>query len=95
MLVALGRRPHVPRTRRTMTVEKIRTAWKERPFRPFVLHLADGRQVPVRHPEFMLISPLGRTIVVEQPDDTMNIVDVFLVTDIEYRRRGSRSRPRR
>jgi hypothetical protein len=79
-----------------MTIEKIRTAWKEVPFRPFVLHLADGRRIPVRHPEFLHVSPLGRTIVVEQPDESMNIVDVFLVTDIEYRRgRSGRGRPRR
>jgi hypothetical protein len=27
----------------------------------------------------------GRTTVVVQPDDTLNIIDLLLVTDLEYR----------
>jgi len=66
-----------------MTVEQMRTALQARPFRPFIIHLADGRQIPVRHNEFAIMSPSGRTIIVYQPDDSSNIIDLLLVTDLE------------
>jgi hypothetical protein len=66
-----------------MTIEQLRNAYNARPFRPFVLHLADGREIPVVHREFVMSVPSGRTVVVCQPDDTLNIVDLLLVTDIE------------
>lgn len=68
-----------------MTIERIRELYHAQPFRPFILHLADGREIPVHHQEFMLARPSGRTIVVCQPDDSMNIIDLLLVTDLELR----------
>ena len=68
-----------------MTLEKIRDFYKAQPFRPFVLHLADGREIPVLHQEFILAVPSGRTIVVCQPDDTLNVIDLLLVTDLELK----------
>ena len=66
-----------------MTVERIRQLYDAQPFRPFILHLADGRHIPVHHREFIATAPSGRTVVVLQPDDTMNIIDLLLVTDLE------------
>ncbi|MFZ4731848.1 MAG: hypothetical protein ACOYK7_04835 [Pirellulales bacterium] len=71
-----------------MTVEQFREALRSRPFRPFTLHLADGRAVTVRHPEWALASPSGRTTVVMHPDDSMNIIDLLLVTDLEFGQPG-------
>lgn len=68
-----------------MTIEQLRTAYNAQPFRPFVMHLADGKAVPVQHREFIMTVPSGRTVVVCQPDDTLNIVDLLLVTDLENR----------
>jgi hypothetical protein len=79
-----------------MTVEQLRSAYNAQPFRPFVIHLADGREVPVRHREFIMTVPSGRTILVCQPDDTVNIIDLLLVTDLEVRPQtngSSRKRP--
>jgi hypothetical protein len=78
-----------------MTIEQVRKAYHDRPFRPFVLHLADGRGILVRSPEFMLISPSGRTVIVSQLDDSYNVIDLLLVTDLEFRngrRRAAASR---
>jgi hypothetical protein len=80
-----------------MTVEQLRNAYNAQPFRPFVIHLADGREVSVQHREFIMTVPSGRTIVVCQPDDTLIIIDLLLVTDLEIppRTNGSgRKRPR-
>ena len=68
-----------------MTIEQVRQVYNAAPFRPFIIHLADGRQIPVKHREFMALSPSGRTIVVYQADDTSNIIDLLLVTDLEIR----------
>ena len=68
-----------------MTIEQLQDRIRAEPFRPFVMHLADGREVPVVHREFLLTSPSGRTVVVFQPDDHMNIIDLLLVTDLELK----------
>jgi hypothetical protein len=67
-----------------MTVEQMRSVYQAQPFRPFVIHLADGREIPVQHREFIMAVPSGRTILVAQPDDTVNIIDLLLVTDLEF-----------
>ena len=69
-----------------MTIEQLRNAYQATPFQPFTLHLADGRQIPVLSREFILAFPSGRTIAVCQPDDSMNIIDLLLVTDLEFKR---------
>lgn len=77
-----------------MTTDQLRSLWKAEPFKPFIIHLADGRNIRVEHPEFLSRSPSGRTIVVYQPDETFNVIDLLLVTDLEVganghgRRRG-------
>ena len=78
-----------------MTVERIKELYEAKPFRPFFLHLADGREIPVQHPEFMLVAPSGRTVVVIQPDDRLNIVDLLLVTDVEIKPSANGSGRRR
>ena len=68
-----------------MTVDQFRAAYNTQPFQPFVVHLADGRQLPVPHRDFVWSSPSGRTIYVAEADDTLHIVDLLLVTDIEQK----------
>lgn len=67
-----------------MTIEQLKSVYEAQPFKPFIIHLADGRSIPVLHREFMLSVPSGRTIIVCQPDDTVNIIDMLLVTDFEF-----------
>lgn len=78
-----------------MTIEQLQTVYNAQPFRPFVLHIADGRQIQVLHPDFIMPVPSGRTIFVVQPDDTANIVDLLLVTDIEFKVSGNGAGKRR
>jgi hypothetical protein len=79
-----------------MTIEQLKKLYNSQPFQPFVIHLADGREVAVRHREFFMMVPSGRTIVVGLPDDTVDVIDILLVTDIELKpsRNGAR-RPRK
>jgi hypothetical protein len=66
-----------------LTIEQLRTLYRSQPFQPFTIHLADGREIAVNHPEYLSFSPSGRTIVVHQLDDSFTIVDLLLVTDLE------------
>jgi hypothetical protein len=69
----------------SMPIEQVRAVYTAQPFRPFVMHLADGRAISVNHREFVMTVPSGRTVVVAQPDDTLNIIDLLLVTDLEIK----------
>lgn len=66
-----------------MTIEQVRSMHAARPFRPFRIHMADGRSVDVQHPEFLAQSPTGRTIMVAKADETFEIIDLLLVTSLE------------
>ncbi len=66
-----------------MTVEQLRNAVQSQPFQPFSLHMAGGRQIRVRSPEFILVPPTNsRTFVVYQ-DKAFEIIDLLLVESIE------------
>ena len=65
-----------------MTIEQVKQLYNSTPFKPFIIHLADGRRIPVKHREFMATAPSGRTIVVYEPDDSFNIIDLLLVTSL-------------
>ncbi len=69
-----------------MTIEQIRAAYEAKPFKPFIIHMADGRSVPFLHCDFIMAVPSGRTLFVCQPDDTTNIIDLLLVTDLEFKK---------
>lgn len=76
-----------------MTIDQIKLMYHSEPFQPFVIHLADGWAVPVLQREFIMAVPSGRTLFVCQPDDTVNIIDLLLVTDLELKpKNGSRRR---
>ncbi len=68
-----------------MTIEQVKSVYEAQPFRAFTLHLADGREVPVKHRDFIMAVPSGRTLFVCQPDDTVNMIDLLLVTDLELK----------
>jgi hypothetical protein len=66
-----------------MTIEQLRSAHHAQPFRPFTLHMADGRAILVPHGDFLSYSPTGRTIVVHGLDDSFSVIDLLLVNEIE------------
>jgi hypothetical protein len=76
-----------------MTANEIQELQRAQPFRPFRLHLADGRALDVEHPEF-LASRGGRIVVVFTSEDKFQIIDVRLVVSLEVldgrRKRSSR-----
>jgi hypothetical protein len=65
-----------------MTIEQLRALHQAQPFRPFTIHLADGRALFVSHREFLMQSQSGRTAYVATPDDTFEVVDLLLITSL-------------
>ena len=71
-----------------MTTEQLRKMHQARPFQPFDIHLADGRSLPVKHPEFLSFSQSGRTIGVGVDEGTIEVVDLLLVTSLKPKANG-------
>ena len=70
-----------------MTTDRLRNAITARPFRPFVVHLADGKTLRVPHPDFIFVSAGGRTVLIvegEGDHEQANILELLLVTRLEF-----------
>jgi hypothetical protein len=79
-----------------MQIKELQSIYRAQPFQPFALHLADGRAIRVAHPEFIALSPTGRSTVVYGKDGAFEVVDVMLVTSIKVAdgRTGTRTKKR-
>lgn len=78
-----------------MTIGQLKKVHQAAPFRPFVLHMADGRKIAVRHRDFLSHSETGRTVIVHHDGDDFSILDVLMITEIEVTAsNGSKSRRR-
>jgi hypothetical protein len=54
------------------------------PFEPFHLRTADGRRIPVRNRDFILITPNRRHVWVFQPDNSREVFDIMLLLSAEF-----------
>ena len=68
-----------------MSPDFVRKSTDRQPFQPFLVHLADGRSIPVLSPEFIELPEEGRLILLHHPDGSVHVVDLLLVTDLEFR----------
>ena len=67
---------------RRVRIEAIREHVRSRRFRPFELHLVDGKVLAVPHPEFVLFAPSAPEFVVVTPENEFNILDAASVARI-------------
>ena len=65
-----------------MRAENLRELIRAAPYRPFVIHLANGA-IPVPHPEWIFHPPGARTAIVMGSDESIRIIDVALVVELE------------
>jgi hypothetical protein len=67
-----------------MTINEFRAALYATPFQPLVIRLADGRSIPVKHPDFAMVTGGGRTAHISHPgDERCTVIDLLLVTQLE------------
>jgi hypothetical protein len=73
-----------------MTIEKFREMIHANPFVPFSVRLADGKNIPVLHPDFASTSQTGRiACIFHGPNDASTFVDLMLVTALEVNPGGA------
>jgi hypothetical protein len=65
-----------------MKLEEIKKAKSSRPFQRFVLHTADGREFPVKHPDSIAWSDESPRIVICGLPGGWEIIDVGLITSL-------------
>ena len=66
-----------------MTIDKLQSVLSASPFRPFMIHLADGTRYHIPHRDFLSHSPAGRTVIVYHEDDSFSILDLLLITELK------------
>lgn len=75
-----------------MSAEQLRNFHQAQPFKPFLIHLADGRSIEVRHPEMLAYAFPARAFAV-WTRDSYSVIDLLLVTELKHR--NGVGRPRR
>lgn len=65
-----------------MDIAGVREALHQQPFRPFAIRLADGRSLPVPHPDFVALT-LCR-VIVGATDDSWSVVEPLLISSLDY-----------
>lgn len=53
------------------------------PFRPFLVKTTDGDTFHVEHPDYALVSPKGREVVIFDKDDHFRIVAIDHIVTLE------------
>jgi hypothetical protein len=66
-----------------MKTEALSELHQARPFRPFVIHMADGRSFPIPHSEFLAYDPEGSVAIVLRSNGSFSILDLDSITELE------------
>jgi len=64
-----------------MDLNGLREALRQEPFEPFAIRLADGRSLPVRHPEFVAVGQ--RRAVVIGENDSWSWIEPLLIVSLD------------
>jgi len=80
-----------------MKADEIRRMLHGKPFRPFLIHVANGGRLLVKHEDFVALAPSGRELIVYRHDqpDNYQVVDVMMVTRLEVTSRNGARKPTR
>jgi len=65
-----------------MDLNGIREAIRRQPFQPFKIRLADGRSLPVSHPEYVAIGT--RLAIVVAEDNSWSVLEPLLIVSLDY-----------
>lgn len=71
-----------------MDIAGLREALHKQPFEPFVIRLADGRSLPVPHPDFVAVAPRRAIVVAE--DGSWTVVEPLLIVSLDYSAKKSK-----
>ena len=65
-----------------MTVKYLRSLIENRPFRRFILHLADGRALVVLGREYLFVPPVGDVVIAIERDGSFHHIAINHVTEV-------------
>ena len=65
-----------------MDIGGIQEALHTEPFEPFTIRLADGRGLPVPHPDFVAVGQ--RRVVVVAQDNSWTVLEPILIVSLDY-----------
>ena len=60
----------------------LRELWHAQPFSPFTIHLADGRELDVQHPDFVWVLPSGGRVSVFESDDKLHHLNPRVIVSV-------------
>ncbi len=63
-------------------IEELKRLLGAAPFRPFQLHMADGRVFDIHHPEIVMVTKKG-IVVVEDAKGYVDLLPGFLMTGLK------------
>ena len=67
-----------------MSADELKQLLRAAPFRPLTVFLPNDRAFPVPHPDFAVLTPRGRTLILlHRDDDAVDLLDVPLITRVE------------
>ena len=67
-----------------MKPDEIRNLLRATPFRPFKIFMVSEKMFSIPHPEFALLTPPGRTLVIyNNEDEALELLDVALIARAE------------
>ncbi len=67
-----------------MTTGQLKGHLEASPFRAFKMITADGHRIRVPHGDYVSVGPKGRTVIVWTNNEGFPVVDVMLVTRLEF-----------
>jgi hypothetical protein len=76
-----------------MQADQFRSALRAKPFRAFDVHTGSGESYRISHPEGVLVSDSGRTIVTLVDGEFPAIIDMESVTEVIIGRPGRTKKP--
>jgi hypothetical protein len=68
-----------------MTADAIKDALHTVPFVPFALEVVGGKKYVVQHPDFVAVSPAGRTLMLYTEGEHSVVLDIALISQLERR----------
>ena len=73
-----------------MSADELRDLLNAVPFRPFTVYPQSQKAFRIADPDFALLTPNGRTLVLsQQVSDTLDILDVPLILRVEVEAEGA------
>jgi hypothetical protein len=69
-----------------MDIQGVREALHQQPFQPFVLRLADGRSLPVRHPDFLAVGK--RRLVLIDENDGWSFIEPLMIVSLDQMKKS-------